>query len=239
MRILRTLGAVAVLASASTAGAQVVPRQFTVVPRGGYMTFDKASGIKNAAALGVSTTYYINRYFGIGAGVDVARPQTDGDYFVSALTFQDTTYIVRVHQPLTIVMPQLSLALRFPTEMVSPYLSAGAGTYSTYLDAQQSNSRKAITRMASNVAAGVDFKIADRVGIGFEVKDVIFSGFKRSRLNPISGLDVNNRFIEDFPLPPAEKSTLNNFMFTLGFTFTPQGRRGGDTDTGTGTTGER
>jgi outer membrane protein W len=210
-----------------------------VVPRGGYMTFDNASGIKNSAVLGVSTTYYINRFFGVGAGIDVARPQTNGDYFVSALTFQDTTYIVRVHQPLTIVLPQLNLALRSPSEMFSPYITAGAGTYSTYLDAQASNTRKAITRMASTVAAGVDFKVAERVGLGFEVKDAIFSGFKRSRLNPISGIDIDNRFTEDFPLPPSEKSTLHNLMYTIGFPFTPQGRRGGDTDAATGTTGER
>ncbi|HET7457123.1 MAG TPA: outer membrane beta-barrel protein [Gemmatimonadaceae bacterium] len=238
MRFLRAFGAAAVLASASTAGAQAIPRQFTVTPRGGYFTFDKASGIKNAAVLGIQTTYHINRFLGVAAGVDVARPQTNGDYFVSALTFQDTTYIVRVHQPITIVMPQLNVSLRLPNDMISPYITAGAGTYSMYLDAQQSGNRSAITRMASNVAAGFDLKLADRVGVTFEARDAMFSKFKRSRLNPIAAIDVNNRFTEDFPIPPAEKSNLNNFMFTLGFTFAPQGRRD-STDSGSTTTGER
>ena len=95
-----------------------------------------------------------------------------------------------------------------------------------------------ITRMASNVAAGFDLKLADRVGVTFEARDAMFSKFSRRRLNPIAAIDVNNRFTEDFPIPPAEKSNLNNFMFTLGFTFAPQGRRD-STDSGSTTTGER
>src|SRR4051812_16579662 len=72
----------AVLAFASTAQAQGQTRagahQFSVTPRGGYIAFDKASGIENAAALGIDATYHLTPMFGIGASATFSRPKTNG-----------------------------------------------------------------------------------------------------------------------------------------------------------------
>ena len=50
---------------------------------------------------------------------------------------------------------------------------------------------------------------------------MIFTRYRRSRLDPSLGRNPNIYFLEDFPPPPAPKSTVHNIMFSLGFRYVP------------------
>ena len=238
------LAATAVLAS--TAGAQVVEREFTITPRGGYMTFDRASSIEDAATLGLDATYNVNRFFGIGTALSYARPGTRGEDFIARLNDGllergDTSFFYAVSQPLNIIDLAMNATLRLPLAgRISPFVTGGAGVYAVYLDPQVNRGNDKFSRMSFNVGGGVNVRLGDRVGLQLDARNVTFLNYDRDRLRPT---DIN-RFAGDplftfqnyeypdaFPAPPAAKSTVNNLSFNFGFTYTP--RRGAAPESGT------
>lgn len=216
------LAAAAVVVLPGTVAAQWVPRQFSVTPRGGFMTFDESSGIDDAPYLGVEAAYTISPFLSIGTGLSVSRPQTVGDFFVTQLTFADTTFYLAVEQPLMMLDIGLTAQARFPGDRLTPFVTGGVGYYTLFLDPQVETSPEKIGDISAMAGAGLHIRLGRQVGIQFEVRDLIFTGFRRDELSPIRSNFQNTRFVEDFALPPEAKSTVHNLMFGIGFSFVPQ-----------------
>ena len=218
------MAAGAMLAFASTAQGQarVGVHQVTVAPRGGFIAFDKASGIDNAAALGVDATYYVVPMMGLGVSATFSRPVTRADEFLVAVYLGDTTFPYRAQQPITVADVNVNATLRMPlANRFSPYLRGGVGGYTIYMDPQVSGPNNRLQRMSVNAGGGFDFRVGKNIGITLDARDMIFMNFDRARLNPVRPQAQLTRFIEDFPTPPASKKTVHNLAFQLGFSFVP------------------
>ena len=232
MRIRTALLVTSALALPMSVGAQLATQQFTVTPRGGFMTFDNSSGIDDAPYIGVDAAYIVSDYLSIGTGLSVARPQTMGDFFISQLTFGDTTYYMAVEQPLMMMDVALNAQARYPGERFSPFVNGGIGYYLLDLDPQVTSRPKRMGGISGNIGAGIVYHVSQRVGIQFEVRDMIFTGFERDDLNPVAGGFSNTRYPEDFAPPPEAKETVHNLMFGIGFSFVPRARQAADAGEG-------
>ena len=230
MRLPLRVAALAVLAFASTAGAQApspaagpspMRHQFSVTPRAGYIAFDEASGIDNAAALGLDATYQLTNMFGISLAATFSRPLTRGDDFIGALYVGDTTFLYRAQQPITVADVNIGGTARLPFGAFVPYVRAGVGGYTLYLDPQASGPKNRVQKMSVSVGGGLGYQFSDRVGVALDVRDLIFMNFDRDRLNPVGLAARETRFIEDFPTAPTPKKTVHNIALQLGFTFFP------------------
>lgn len=222
------LAATAAALLPATAAAQWSSGQFSVTPRGGFMMYDDASGIDDAPYFGVEASYSFSPFFSVGTGLNVSRPQTLGDQFISQLTFGDTTYYFAVEQPLMLIDAGLTATGRYPGDLVTPYVMGGVGYYTLDLDPQVETRPERSSDVSGMLGAGLHFRVGRNVGIQLEVRDLIFTGFDRDDLNPVESEFNNTRFPEDFAPPPAAKSTVHNLMFGIGFSFTP--RSGAVTD---------
>ena len=238
MRLSLRMAACAVLAFASTAQGQATSEQtrtgarpFSVTPRGGYIMFDDASGIKDAAALGLDATYNITPMIAITGAATFSRPITNGDEFLGAMYLGavpfDTTFLYRAQQPITVADLNIGARLSLPLTMarISPYVQGGIGGYTLYLDPQasgQTGSRgNRVQRMSVTVGGGLAYRVSDALGISLDVRDMIFMNYDRERLNPVRPEARDTRFIEDFPAPPENKKTVHNIALQVGFTFVP------------------
>lgn len=240
MRIVRGITLPLVLALvAPRAEAQADVHRFTVAPRGGYLHFDRASSIAPAAFVGVEATYAVTNFFTIGPTFAASRPSTRGEDFIASMSFADTTFLFQVQQPLGVFDIGLAASLRAPTMLgrVAPYLIGSVGTYVIYMDPQVMRGPRSFSKLSMAGGAGLNVRVSDRAGVMLEVRDHIFTDYDRTRLNPTSTQFQNSRFVEDFPAPPAAKSTIHNLAFSLGFRYVPsrnddgtsQGDQGGTT----------
>jgi hypothetical protein len=220
------------LAVPMSAHAQLATQQFSVTPRGGYMTFDDASGIDNAPYIGIDAQYALSPYFSLGTGLTVSRPQTIGDFFISQLTFGDTTFYLAAEQPLMMYDIGLSAQARYPGELFTPFLTGGVGYYLMDLDPQVETRPDRTGGISGQIGGGLHIRLGEQVGVQFEVRDMIFTGFERDELNPVAANFANSRYPEDFAPPPAAKETVHNLMFGIGFSFVPRGRRVADAGEG-------
>ena len=230
MRLSLRVATLAVLALASTAGAQANTsaagpspsrHPFTVTPRGGFIAFDKASGIDNAAALGLDVMYQLTNMIGISGAATFSRPSTRGEDFIGAMYLGDTTFLYRAQQPITVADVNIGATVRMPFGNVVPYLRGGVGGYTLYLDPQASGSQNRVQRMSLNLGGGLGYQLSDRIGISLDARDMIFMNYDRNRLNPLNAAARETRFIEDFPAAPSPKKTVHNLALQLGFTFVP------------------
>ena len=220
--------------AAPAAGARAVSTVGSVTPRGGYARFDRASSIRPTAFLAVDATYQITPAFAVGPSLTVARASTYGEDYLTAFTFGDpskgdTTFIFANQQPVTVVdVGAIATARVLAGSRYAPYLTGGVGAYSLYLDPQQVNDSKRYTFLSAMVGGGVDLQLSQQAGIRLDVRDQIFMNYDRRRLNPADARFQNTRFVEDLPAPPANKSTLHNLLFSVGFTFRPAAAGEGD-----------
>src|SRR5919112_464627 len=193
MRFVRCLPLVASLAVASVGGAQVRAKNFLVSVRGGYLSFDRASSIHGAPMIGLNADYNFNEMFGLGVGLIATRPNTRGEDFITSLKYGDSvTYLFKVTQPLSVTDASINATLRAPAMRIQPYVSGG-----------------------------VDMRVTQRTGILLESRGLIYTDYKRSRLNPSRVGFADTRFVGDYPAPPKEKNTLRSITLTLGFSFIP------------------
>jgi hypothetical protein len=225
MRIRTALLVTSALALPLSAHAQWATQQFTVTPRGGFQMYDNSSGIDDAPYIGVDAAYAISPYLSIGTGLTVSRPQTIGEYFISQLTFGDTTLYMAVEQPLMMIDVALNAQARFPGERLTPFVNGGIGYYVLDLDPQVAGRPERSGGISGNVGAGLLFRLGEQVGIQLEVRDLIFTGFERDDLNPVSAAFGNTRYPEDFAPPPEAKETTHNISFGIGFSFVPRSRQ--------------
>jgi hypothetical protein len=222
MRLIRCLPVIATLAFASVGGAQIRAHEFTVSPRGGYLAFDRASSIKNAPSIGLSADYNITPALGLGVALLASRPNTRGEDFVNAFKYGDSvTYLFQITQPLSVTDVSLNATVRAPLTRIQPYLSGGVGAYTIYLDPQASNGPSRFSRLSGNIGVGVNLRLSDRAGVLLESRGLMFTNYKRSRLNPSRLGFADVRYVGDYPAPPKEKSTIRSYAFNLGFSFVP------------------
>jgi hypothetical protein len=139
----------------------------------------------------------------------------------------DTTFLYRAQQPIQMADVNLIAVMRLPAfGKLAPYVRGGVGGYTLFLDPQVSDQvgqggRNRVQRMSINAGAGLGYRFNESVGVTLDVRDMIFMNYDRERLNPVRPAARLARFIEDFPTPPEEKSTVHNIMIQLGFSFVP------------------
>jgi hypothetical protein len=206
-----------------------VARQFVITPRGGYIAFDRATSLKGGAAIGVDAQYIFTPSFSLGTNFTVARANTRGGDFLTALTYGvaatgDTTFIFGVRQPVSVVDAQVAGVLRLASfGRLRPFVTAGGGVYVLYLDPEANRGSTRIVQPAGMGGAGLDMRLSNTAAIRLDVRDMVFFKYDRERLRPSDERFRNPRILEGLALPPTPKRTINNFMFSLGFTFTPRG----------------
>jgi hypothetical protein len=218
----------------SVAEAQLAPKSFSVTTRMGMRTSEVAASLDPAAVIGLDTEYAFNRYFGIGTAVDVARGNVTNEHFLVRLRYGsagttggDSLYYQYLGQSTNTVSVNAFATLRYPGKRVSPFLMGGAGTYALLLDPQLYNAQRKINEMSYIGGAGVWLKLSEKAGIQLDVRNMVFTKYNRDLLNPAFERDEQNTpFPEDFPVPPANKSTVGNLTYTLGFRYIPGGLGG-------------
>jgi hypothetical protein len=253
MRFLHRLLALgATFALANVAGAQAEPapgtdvdapatriRTFEITPRAGYLRFDRASSIENGGFLGLDATYRVTPMFGVTTNLVVSRAQTYGEDFLSAFRYGnpvlgDTTLILTATQPVTVVDVGIGGVAQLPgVSRLTPFVNAGVGSYTIYLDPQSNSRPSKFSRMSLSVGGGLKLALGRFGGLQLDVRDLIMTDYKRDRLNPTEPRFANVLFLDDLPQPPAAKSTVHNIQVSLGFTFRPTARAGEPTDEGT------
>ena len=230
----RVVYAAALLALAATAaGAQVQAKRFSVTTRLGVMTPERSSSLDLAGVVGLDTEYALNKYFGIGASVDVARGNTHGEDFLARLRYGnaavgggDTIYYQYVSQPINTINVGAFGLLRYPTKRVSPFVMAGVGNYTMLLDTQISGRAARKNDMSYTLGGGLWIKLSERTGLQFDVRSLTLRQYDRAFLDPTLGRNQNTTFPEDFPAIPASKKTAQSTMFTLGFRYIPGANEG-------------
>ena len=198
-----------------------------VTPRGGFVSFDKASGIEPGAFVGLDLHYDLARYLSLGAALEIARPTTRGQDFVGQITFGDVTHLYEVVQPVTVLSSGLNARVQLPLmERVVPFLLGQVGVYKVYLDPQSAGEHSTFQGLLGAFGGGLDFRIHNEVGIQLDARDHIYFNYDRDDLSPIANQFRVTRFAEDIPKPPRPKDTIHNLVFSLGFSFRPS--RGGE-----------
>lgn len=218
---------------AAPAGAQENGRAFAVTTRGGGITFDRASSLRATPVLGFDAVHGLTRNFAIGVSTTIARPSTRSEDFLTAITFGvptaggDTTFFYEVAQSVNLIEGDLMAVLRLPLGRITPFVSAGAGYYSIFVDPQLNNARKRRFGGASFAfGGGATIRLTERAGLQLDVRDLLLTNFDARHLDPTENRNPNILFPEDFPSPPSRKKAINNIMFSLGFRYLP----GGDAD---------
>lgn len=228
---------ITVLALAATsAGAQLAPKQFTVTTRVGTIQAERAASLDPAAVIGLDAEYALSKYLGFGTTVDVSRGNTTRADFLTRLRFGnasvaggDSVYYQYVGQPVNTVNLGLAATLRYPGKKVAPFVMGGVGTYVMILDAQINGKETRRNDLSYTGGGGVWIKLSERAGLQFDVRAVQYQGFDRQFLNPARDrTELIQPFPEDFPTPPAAKKTALNTMFTLGFRYVPGAVGGGN-----------
>lgn len=230
MRLIRGMMAGAALAlCATTAHAQL--DRATLVPRAGYISFSESSGIDPSAFVGVDLNYSLTQFFGVGASLEVSRPSTRGEDFLTQLRYGDTTFLFEVIQPITVLSTGLNARAELSQfERFLPFLSAGLGVYKIYLDPQAASGHDTFQGLMFNVGGGINWTIRNGVGIQLDLRDHIYTDYNRNDLSPIDPQFRVTRFNSDLPALPEAKDVVHNLVFSVGFSFRPS-RTGGGTNT--------
>lgn len=227
----RLMGAVALLiVSAGALHAQVDPRKFSVTTRVGALTPERAASIDMSGLIGLDTEYAFNRWLGIGAAVDVGRGNTRREDFVARYRYGnpgvgggDTIFYQYLSQPVNTINLAAFGLLRAPSTRFSPFVMAGVGTYSLFLDAQVSGRADRKVEMSYLFGAGAWFGFTESTGLQLDVRALQMQNYDRTFLDPSKGRLPNTVFPEDFPAVPAAKNTALNTIITLGFRYIPGG----------------
>ena len=213
---------------AAPAGAQAPVGQWTVTARGGMINFERASSLKPAPYLGLDADFGLSKYFSLGSSIHVSRPETRREDFLTSLTYGqgttgDTTFFYYVGQTMSMVEGELSGALRFPVGRFTPFVKGGVGYYGLFLDPQINNGIKRQDGAAFSAGAGIVVRLSDRAGLQFDARNMTLTNFSQRELDPSGGRNPNILFPEDFPVRPAAKKSINNFLFSVGFRYIPGG----------------
>jgi len=198
-------------------------QQFEIGPRLGYVKFQEETGLENAGMLGVDTRYKLGSHLALGFRLDVSMPSTDGQYFSAEMAFGDTTLIMQVQQPITLV--QYMATAEFETGgSFSLFANGGAGGYSVRLDPQASYGVNSVTEWGFAAGAGLRIRTGGGTSVRLEIQDLIYTNFNRNSLNPVEPRFAPVRFPDVVPTQPAFDGTAHNIYGAISFIFTPGGR---------------
>lgn len=219
---------VAAGALAAPAGAQAPVGQWAVSARGGMINFARASSLEASPYIGVDADYGLSPMFTIGSSVHVSRPTTRSEDFLTSLTYGqgttgDTTFFYNVGQTMSMVEGELSGTLRFPVGRLTPFAIAGVGYYGLFLDPQINNGVRRQNGASFSGGAGFLVRLSERAGLQFDARSLTLTNFSQQALDPAGGRNPNILFPEDFPVRPAAKKSVTNFLFTIGFRYIPGG----------------
>ena len=203
-------------------------RSFTLMPHVGLMRFSTFSGLENAPAMGLDARYDLTPRIAIGTSVSVARANTRGSDFITALRYGDpskgdTTFLFRLQQPVTLLDASLNATLSLPAfARLEPYVTGGAGLYTFFLDPQaNAGTSRDFSRLSALLGGGLKLRLSQAAGITLDVRDLVLTNFDRERLAPSDARFRTNVYPEDFPPPPVAKDVVHNLLFSVGFTWTP------------------
>jgi len=231
-----TLGASVV----EPAGAQVAPSRFGVGTHVGWTMFRSATGLENTPFLGIDATYespinligFIPRSdFGIGLTFAASRPVTRGDQFpLVAFDFGDTTFLYMVSQRITLLQYGVQAVGGVSFDKLRFYAFGGGGAYTIMPDGRAVLDNDAWTKGALHAGGGINYAVGQSIGLRLEVKDVMFLGWDRNRLDPTVKYAQDNRIAD--VLPPADPtwSRIQNLQMSLVFSYIPNRRGGGGTE---------
>jgi hypothetical protein len=228
-KILGTMAAFAAATAllAPSASAQQQTDYLSVTVRGGSIAWDESASMDATGFVGLDGQYAFSKYFGIGTGIMVGRGNTQKDDFLTTLTFGDrqagdTTSFFYVGQPVSIVDLSLYGMLQAPvSERFQPYAIGGVGVTSMFLDPQINRGERRVVNTSLQYGAGFWFRFTEQTGIQFDIRALTLTDYDRSLLDPTAGRNPNITFVEDFPAPPEDKSSVTNWTFSLGFRYIP------------------
>src|SRR5687767_12197400 len=109
MRTARVVGiTLGLLCAAEVIAAQAPVGRFSVTTRLGGIRFDRAASLETSPFIGLDAEYNASRLFSIGTSVNVLRPNTRAEDFVTTVTFGvpttgDTTSFFYTGQALSLV----------------------------------------------------------------------------------------------------------------------------------------
>lgn len=212
-----------------------------VTVRGGYNSFDKAASLDNSGFVGLDALYGVNQWLSMGPSLSIGRPSTNGDHFISVLTYGiasaggDTTSFYRSTQPVNLLDGAFNVKVRLPNRQLAPFATAGLGGYAFFMDPQVNRGERHKIGLAFNVGVGATYSFNDRAGLVFDVRSVTYTDYDRESLDPRfpGGQGQPTPRVEEtlyaelFPTAPAKKSTVTNFAFSFGFSYVPQFFGGG------------
>ncbi len=231
MRMRNWLVGLATLAASipSLAQAQVERGEWTLTLRGGPVMYAEASAIELGTGVAVEALYYVSPRFAIGPVGDYVHSKTDGRYFIGVMNFgPDSTHVYEVGQSIGVL--QYGAAGLFdlmPENNIAPYLAAGAGGYTIYLQPTSNDMPKRSRGMLLQAGGGVRFTLGDATAIQLDVRDLIYMDFDRDELNPVRPAHRNRQADGTIRFPGAEHdlpeatSTVHNIRVSIGFRYIP------------------
>ncbi len=209
---------------AALVAGPLAAQDFEIGPRLGYVKWKDATGIKGAAMLGVDAIYRLNSHLGVGVRFDVARPGTDGKYFPAQMSFNDTTMIFAVSQPLTVIQYGAQAVVETGGAF-SLFAKGGAGARTIILDPQAAHGRVNVSDWAFQAGGGISLRAGSGTSVKLEVQDLIYTNFRRADLSPVEPRFEPTRFPDVVPYQPAFDGTAHNIYAAISFIFTPGGGR--------------
>ena len=221
--------------------AQVERGRFDVNVGGGVMLHQNASALKSASPLvEMKGRAFLNDNIGFGFVVGFSRTETDDDVFpLTQFDYgtADSVQLVALRQPVALFNYEAIVTLGAPVgESLYPYLMGGIGGYSVYLDPQQNDRPTRLSDLAFSFGGALKLHVSGSSAIELSVRDVIYTDYDRSRLNPapdrvcrastekqFSGQVCPNEIFPFLdPAPVADKSTIHNLVLGASFSFFPR-----------------
>jgi len=232
MRMRNWLVGLATLAASTPALAQSQAEtgDWTLTLRGGPVLYAEASAIERGTGVAVDALYHITPRLSIGPVADFIHSKTDGRYFIGVLNFgPDSTHIYEVGQTINVLQYGVAAMLDLmPETNIAPYLAAGAGGYTIYLQPTSNDMPKRTHGAMLQAGGGVRFALSDATAIQLDVRDLIYLDFDREELNPVRPAHRNRqpdgtiRFPgAEYPDLPEATSTVHNFRVSIGFRYIP------------------
>lgn len=239
--------ACALMLAVQPAGAQVVQQgNFDVGVGGGTMLHPNHSALVSLSPLvNLRGRIFVTDNVGLGFSIDYARTETDDDIFpLGQFRFPtaDSTLFVALRQPLSLLHYQVTGTLGTAVgENLYPFVMFGAGGYTIYLDPQQNGGPERQSDFAFSFGGAVKVRLAGSAALEFGVRDVVYTGYDRDKLNPTlnrtcregterqftGNVCPNERFPfldpeNSDPDWPEAKSTVHNIVLSASFTFVPR-----------------
>lgn len=232
----------ALLWVAAPGWSQVERGQFDVNIGGGVALHPNSSALQSVSPiLNLKGRAFLNDNVGLGFSVDYARTETDDDIFPLAqfvFSTADSTLYVALKQPVAIFSYQFLATLGAPVSEGAfyPYIMGGIGGYTLYLDPQEAEGPERQSDLALTVGGAVKLRLAGNSAIELSVRDVIFTGYERDRLNPTPPRDcranterqftgdvcANERFPFLDPAGEDPSETVHNIVLSASFSFFPR-----------------